>query len=104
MKTFKILFSIFLTISIFSSCKKDSFTTDIDRNSSIPNINIRTTLNGFVTARNGSPLSDATINILDNTTQTNELGFFEIQGLVNEKFAVFKIQKKGNRFNAIALE
>lgn len=95
MKTFKILLALLISITIITSCRKDSLTTDIDMNPPIPNINIETTLNGFVTDRSGVPIEDAVVSILNNNTVTNELGYFEIKGLVNEKFAVIKVEKFG---------
>ncbi len=89
-----ILFFSFVLIS-FASCRKDSLTTEIITIPTEPEINIEGTLNGFITDRNGDPISDVQVSILNAFTQTNEFGFFEIRGLINEKFAVIKAEKMG---------
>ena len=95
MKTFKILFALILTISIFSSCRKDAITTDIEMIPPIPQVNVENTFSGFVTDLDGNAIADATVSVLNNSTTTNELGFFEIRGLANEQFAVLKVEKAG---------
>ena len=89
-----ILFFSLILIS-FAGCRKDSMTTEMIDIPHEPEINIETTLNGFITDRNGEPISDAEVSILNSLTQTNEFGFFEITGLVNEKFAVINVEKSG---------
>lgn len=95
MKTLKILSILFISIILISSCRKDSAITEIEMTPPTPETNIETALNGFVTDLSGAPVEDATVKILNNITQTNELGYFEFTGLVNEKFAVIEVEKLG---------
>lgn len=95
MKNIRLLFILFIAITVLSSCRKDSFTTEIEMNPPTPETNIETAFSGFVTDSSGEPIVDATVKILNQTTITNELGFFELTGLVNAKFAVLSIQKYG---------
>lgn len=103
MKTINVSLIFFLIILSFASCRKDSITTDLTPIPNEPTINIETTLNGFITGRNGEAIPNAAVSILNSATQTNELGFFEITGLVNEKFAVIKVEKSGyfNQFETL---
>ncbi len=89
-----ILFFSLILIS-FASCRKDNLTTEIITVPNEPEINIEGTLNGFITDRNGQPISEVQVSILNAFTQTNEFGFFEITGLVNEKMGVIKVEKMG---------
>lgn len=89
-----ILFFSLILIS-FASCRKDTLTTEIITTPSEPEINIEGTLNGFITDRNGDPISEVQVTISNSFTQTDEFGFFEITGLVNQKLAVIKVEKPG---------
>lgn len=95
MKTIKMLFAVIIAISILSSCRKDSITTDLETIPPIPEVNIEATFNGFVSDVNGEPILGASVKILNQMAETNELGFFEIKGLVNEEFAVLAVEKYG---------
>ena len=103
MKTINVSLIFFLIILSFASCRKDSITTDLTKTPTEPTINIETTLNGFITDRNGEEISGAEVSVINASTQTNDYGFFEIKGLVNEKFAVIKVEKSGyfNQFETI---
>ncbi|MFK7771693.1 MAG: carboxypeptidase-like regulatory domain-containing protein [Saprospiraceae bacterium] len=70
-------------------------TTEIITVPNEPEINIEGDLNGFITDRNGDAVAGAQVTILNAFTETDEFGFFEIKGLVNEKFAVIKVEKFG---------
>ncbi|MFK8009324.1 MAG: carboxypeptidase-like regulatory domain-containing protein [Saprospiraceae bacterium] len=70
-------------------------TTEVIEIPNEPEINIEGTLNGFITDRNGEPILEAQVTILNAFTETDEFGFFEITGLVNEKLAVIKVEKDG---------
>ena len=70
-------------------------TIEIEVNPPVPETNVETTLDGFITDRDGTPIIEATVKILNNITTTNELGFFEITGLVNSDFAVIEVEKSG---------
>jgi hypothetical protein len=69
-----------------------------------PEINIEGTLNGFITDRNGEALTGVGVSISNAFTETDEFGFFEITGLVNEKLAVIKVEKSGyfDQFETLA--
>lgn len=95
MKNFKIIFAILITITFLSSCRKDTISRDIERTPITPQVNVEATINGFITDLNGEAIPDATVSITNNMTQTNELGFFEITGLVNEKYGVIEVEKPG---------
>ncbi len=103
MKALKPFFAILLVLTLIASCRKDTLVTETEIEPPIPQTNIETTLNGFVTGRSGEPLADASVKILNKTTQTNELGYFEITGLVNQQFAVIEIEKAGyfNQYETI---
>ncbi|MFK7771696.1 MAG: carboxypeptidase-like regulatory domain-containing protein [Saprospiraceae bacterium] len=88
-----LLFSLIL-ISL-ASCRKDTLTTEMTTIPTEPETNIESTLNGFITDRNGAPIEEAQVTILNAFTVTDEFGFFEIKGLVNDKFAVIKVEKSG---------
>ncbi len=89
-----ILFFSLILIS-FASCRKDSLNTEMVTVPNEPEINIEGTLNGFITDRNGDPLEGVGVTITNSFTETDEFGFFEITGLVNEKLAVIKVKKSG---------
>lgn len=72
MKNVKILFVLLFAVSILSSCRKDSITTDRDINPPIPDVNIETTFNGLVIGFNGEPIIDVTVTVSSQMTQTNE--------------------------------
>lgn len=95
MNTKNLLLLISITLLSWSSCRKDSITTEMIRVDVEPEINIESTINGFITDLDGDPIADAQVSILDGYTYTNEFGFFEITGLVNEKLAVLKVEKPG---------
>ena len=95
MNTRNIILLLSLIFISFSSCRKDTLTTETIKTPTEPEINIESTINGFITDRNGVPLPEVQVSILDASTLTNEFGFFEITGLVNEKFAVIKAEKTG---------
>lgn len=95
MNTKNLIYLFSLVIILFASCRKDSLTTEIIETPNQPEINIEATINGFITDRNGEALPDVQVTLLNVSTETNEFGFFEITGLVNEKFAVIKVEKIG---------
>ena len=69
-KNLLLLFSI--TLLSWSSCRKDSITTEMIRVDVEPEINIESTINGFITDLDGDPIADAQVSILDGYTYTNE--------------------------------
>jgi len=85
----------FLGLIFFSSCRKDSITSEMTIIPDDPEINIESTINGFVTDLNGEPLAEVDVHILNSFTQTNEFGFFEITGLNNDRNAVITFEKTG---------
>lgn len=95
MNTKNLIFLFSLILISLASCRKDTFTTEMTTVPNEPEINIESTLNGFITDRNGDPILEAQVSILNAFTETDEFGFFEITGLVNEKLAVIKVQKDG---------
>lgn len=95
MKNYKILFSLLIVISLLSSCRKDTLITDTEIIPTIPQINVEATITGFVTDEYGEVVPDAEVFMSNTTTKTNELGFFEITGLVDSRMAVMKISKFG---------
>lgn len=108
MKISKILFVLFIALACFSSCKKETLNTEIKNQPTVPEINVGTTniqatIDGFISDRNGEIIADATVRILNASTQTNELGYFEITGLVNEESAVITVEKPGyfNQYKTI---
>ena len=68
-----------------------------------PTTNIEADLNGFITDINGNPVSEAEVSVLNASTQTDEFGFFEIKGLVNDRFGLIKVEKFGyfNQFETL---
>ena len=87
----------FLILLSFASCKKDSLTTEVSPivPQPQPTTNIETILTGFITDRDGEAIADAEVSILNSMTQTDEFGFFEITGLVNDRFGIIKVEKLG---------
>lgn len=100
MNTRNLIFLFSLILISLASCRKDTLTTEMTTVPNEPEINIESTLNGFITDRNGEPILEAQVSISNAYTETDEFGFFEIKGLVNERFAVIKVEKEGY-FNQI---
>ena len=90
-----LIYFFFFGLLLFSSCRKDNITTDIIEVPPEPDRNIESTINGFVTDSDGEPVGEVNVSILNSFTQTNELGFFEISGLNNERNAVIRFEKVG---------
>ncbi len=93
---------LFLTL-LFSACRKDNTTTEVERIPPEVQVNIESTIQGYVTDKNGMPIPDARVTVFNESKQTNEYGFFKITGLVNELQALIKVEKTGyfNQFRSL---
>ncbi len=102
MYKYKLSLLILLSIVVISGCRKDKIETDIDRISPDVQVNIETAITGYVIDSNGMPIADADISVMNETTQSNQFGYFEITGLVDQQQAVVKVEKTSffNQFKA----
>ena len=92
----KIISSLFALAILFStSCRKDNSITDTQINSPGPIITILSQVSGMVTNQQGTALSDATVWLGDNSTSTDENGFFSLSGYANSKGAILKVELAG---------
>lgn len=88
------LFSICLLF--LASCTKDSdITLDRFTENPTPDRLLYSTFSGVVLDLNDEIIPDAVINIGDETTRTNELGLFELNGYFNAEGSKLRIQKEG---------
>ena len=94
MKFFKITVSFLFLLIFFSACRKDELIIDEQPNPT-PTIKFEINTTGLVSDLQGEPIENATVTFGDNVTQTDQNGFFDITGLVNETKAVVSIKKEG---------
>lgn len=78
-----------------TGCRKDGFTTDIDKTPPTPMDFYQTTIEGFIVDEDNTALEDVTINLGSESTTTNELGYFEISGVGNSQYTVISAEKEG---------
>ena len=94
MKLFKITLSFLFLLIFFSACRKDELVIDEQPNNN-PTVKFEINTTGGVFDLQGEAIANATVRVGDQLTQTDENGFFDITGLVNENKAVLSIEKEG---------
>jgi len=89
--------SIFLLlILMMTSCREDSSDLIAEvTEGPVPVIKIEASFNGQVIDYNEEPLKDVSISLGQQTSQTDENGYFEISGLANQNGAFIKADKSG---------
>ena len=99
---FRFLVSTLFTALIFISCKKNTDTPAIDTGTP-PDLTtkVRSSVSGFVTDQNNSPVNLATVKFGSATVTTDKYGYFEVTNVEVIKTAAVVTVSKPGYFNGI---
>ncbi len=102
MNQYKFPLLFMLLVCFITSCRKDDINTNTDRIPPAPQVNIETKISGTITDSYGIPISGAEVSVINESTQSDQFGYFEMTGLAGEAQAVVKVVKQGyfNQFKA----
>lgn len=94
--TKKFAFSLFALLLIFAvACRKDDVITDVTMEEPPPVITIQTSVLGLVTDLDGNAIEGATLTMGSSQTTSDENGYFGLNGAVDSKNAIIKVEMFG---------
>ena len=99
----KIIGTLLMAFLLVVACRKDNSITDTQITAPGPIITILSQVSGLVTDRQGTALPEATVWLGNNSSTTDENGYFSISGYANEEGAILKVELMGyfTNFHAV---
>ncbi len=96
MKNLYSLFSLCFLISICSSCRKDSsILSNTETDTAAPVEKINASFEGYVVNEEGIPLEGVSIELANQTTYSDQNGYFKLTAITKQYGAYIKAKKEG---------
>ncbi|MEZ4918528.1 MAG: hypothetical protein R2792_05425 [Saprospiraceae bacterium] len=94
-RSIKTLLSLFVLLALFSACRKDTIKDTTVIITPDPSIKVETGVRGLVTDEMGNALQGATVTLGTETTLTDDIGYFYLEGLASQLQGFIRVEKAG---------